>query len=656
MNSRNANARLRFYAMAFALVLVLVGGTALAADLAAQRSTFKRARQAQLHGDFAQARRLAATLGTYPLHAYLTYEDLRRRLSSVPETEMLDFLHAQQDSYLAEHLRSAWLRELARQNRWSTFQRAYRAQDDIALQCHHLSARLRTDATHEVMADIVPTWQAGGAHGTACDGPFTQLYASGLLSDAQLWERVASAMDKGEVGLARSVAVHFSAARYRDAFARWLRAVAAPQEVLRAHDGQDTPENHAVVLAALSRVARHNVDAARDAWTSLSRRLVWSPEEQARAARVIALAAAKSQHPAQLALLDAVPATGVDAEVQRYQLSAGVAAQAWPELARWTARDALIPDETLRWRYWRARALAEVGRHDEAQPLFSALASERDYYGFLAADRLALDYQFNDQPITATGAELDALKQRPGLARAHEFELNGLPQHAAREWQFEMKQLAPRELQVAAVLAHQWGRPDRAILILSLANAYDDLSLRFPLLYTELARKHGHGHGLDPARVLAIVRAESAFNPLVRSPAGAIGLMQLMPATGRETARGAGLRYDGNTSLLNPATNIALGSIFLRQMLARYSGNFAMAAAAYNAGPGRVRQWQGERCIATERWVETIPFTETRGYVRRALFYAAIYQRRLERPIMKLQSVMPPIPPRDARGPDVCTP
>ena len=656
MKSCYGCARRRYWSVLFALSLVLASGVVMAADLVTQRSVFERARLAQISGDFAQARRLAATLVAYPLQAFLTYEDLRRRLSNLPEDEVLAFLREQQGSYLGEHLRTSWLRELARQQRWSAFLRAYRAQDDLALQCQQLSARLQTESASEVVADILLPWQAGAVRGTACDGPFAKLYASGRLSDAMLWERVARAMNKGDVTFARGVAAHFNAARYRDAFARWLRAVTTPQEILRAGDLEDSPENHAIVLAALTRLARDNVDAARAAWAQLNARLSFSNEDRACAARIIALAAANTGHAARIALLDAVPAAGVDVEVQRYQLREAIAAEAWPELVRWTELDTKIPDETLRWRYWRARALGEVGRGEEARLLLTELAGERDYYGFLAADRLALQYQFREVPIAATRAELDALAQRPGLRRAREFDLTGLAQHATREWNFAMKPLAPRELQIAAVLASQWGRPDRAILVLGMANAYDDLPLRFPLLYTELARKHAVRRGLDPARVLAIIRAESAFNPSARSPVGAIGLMQLMPATGRATARSAGLRFDSAKSLLDPATNIALGTVYLQQMLARYDGNFAMAAAAYNAGPGRVRQWQGDQCVATERWIESIPFTETRGYVRRALFYAAIYQRRLERPIMKLQSVMPPIPPRDARGSDVCTP
>ena len=649
--------RSHLWSALLAIALWTANTTSPAADVAIQRTTFQRALKAQARNDYAAARRLAATLGDYPLRPYLMHEDLRKRLASAPVDEVAQFLNDNAGSYLGEHLRRAWLRELAAKQRWSILLRDYHEQDDVALQCQQLSARLALEPLSTVLADVENRWREGDApNSNACAGPFARLYASGRLTDAQLWSRISHDMDNGDTRLAQSVAVHFEAPRYRGLFDLWLRAATAPLAVLRAPAINDKVESHRIALYALARLARQDVDAARDAWQSLTAREIFSGEERDAAARVIALAAAAAKHPQRIALLDAVPAAAATIDVQREQLRAGIAARAWGELVRWTAAPCQIPDENLRWRYWHGRALQESGRNEEANALLRELAGERDYYGFLAADRLALDYQFHELPIAASEAELRAMRERPALQRAHEFDLVGLPHHAYNEWSFETKRLTGRDLEVAAVVASLWGRPDRAILILSLANAYDDLSIRFPLLYTDLVQKYATLRGLEPPRVLAIIRAESAFNPAARSPVGALGLMQLMPDTARETARSAGLRFNGVQTLVDPAINIALGTAFLRTMLLRYDGNFAMAAAAYNAGPGRVRQWQGDACVPTESWVETIPYTETRGYVRRALFYAAIYQRRLERPIMKLKDLMPPVPPRDARGPAACSP
>lgn len=634
------------------LAVLWVTSSLARADIAAQREVFSRARQAQSHGDFVQARRLAATLGDYPLRPYLEYEDLRQRLASAPDEQIKAFIARHRGGYLGEHLRTAWLRELARKARWSAFLAVYRPQEDITLQCLALTARLQVEPLETVLPDIVTRWQVG--RGSACQQPFARLYASGALSDAQLWERASVAMESGDISVAKDVASHFNTARYRGLFGLWLRAVSAPLTLLRAADIEDSGEGRRVVLHGLARVARQDVDGARAAWQAMSQRLTFDERERGRAARSIALAAASTRHAARIALLDAVPPDAVDVEVQRYQLREGVSLMAWQELARWTQRPPQIPDESLRWRYWHARAVGELGRGEESMQLLRELASERDYYGFLAADRAGLEYQFREAPIGATRAELDALGARAGFIRSREFERVSLPQHAAREWNFEMKQLTARELEVAAVLASQWGRPERAIFALGMANAYDDLEIRFPLLYTELARKHAARRNLDVARVMAIIRSESAFNAGARSPVGALGLMQLMPQTARETARSASVRFDNPKALLEAGTNIALGTTYLAQMLARYDGNFAMAAAAYNAGPGRVRQWQGTQCMSSERWIEAIPFSETRGYVRRALFYAAIYQRRLKLPVMKLNQVMPAIPARDGSDAQGC--
>ena len=186
------------------------------------------------------------------------------------------------------------------------------------------------------------------------------------------------------------------------------------------------------------------------------------------------------------------------------------------------------------------------------------------------------------------------------------------------------------------------------------AVSYDDLILRFPLLYSNSVTEHARRLGLDPAQVLALIRIESAFRADARSPAGAVGLMQLMPDTARATAPAAGITFKDPASLLDAASNVALGTQYLHAMIERFHGNFAMAAAAYNAGPRRVWQWQTNGCVAAERWIEMIPFSETRGYVRRAIFTAAIYQWRLQRPIMKLDAVMTPIPPRDATDSHAC--
>ena len=641
-------------AWAVSLAIAVAAPAATADTLDQQRASFRRVLHAEAVGNQAQARALSSGLETYPLYPYIRYEELRTRLAQRPQDEVEQFLSAYAGSFLAEQLRTAWLRELARTMQWPLFLKYWQGQTDVALTCQHFTARLRDGADAALVADITAVWLAPVPRPAACDEPFEYLYANAATSDALIWQRVRALMNAGDLARARATAAHLKAPDYKATFTTWSSATTAPAAVLAGAGTSVSAPMRDVLVYALGRLARVDLDGARVRAADLANRVPLGAGEQAAVAHALAVAAADSGHAARIALLDAVPPAAVDADIERYRLREGIAAQAWTELARWTAGAPAIADEALRWRYWRGQALARLGQTAEATALLQALAAERDYYGFLAADKLQQDYRLNFVPLTISAEERAAFSTRPGIVRAQELDRVAMNAQARQEWSFELKHLERRQLEVAAVVAASLGWPDRAISALADGVSYDDLSLRFPLLFTDSAISEARHHGLDPARVLAIMRIESAFRSDARSPAGALGLMQLMPQTARETARAAGRAFNGPAELVDAAANIALGTHYLHAMLERFHGNFALAAAAYNAGPHRVWQWQTAECVAAERWIEMIPFSETRGYVRRAIFTAAIYQWRLQRPIMKLDAVMTPIPPRDATDSHAC--
>jgi soluble lytic murein transglycosylase len=222
-----------------------------------------------------------------------------------------------------------------------------------------------------------------------------------------------------------------------------------------------------------------------------------------------------------------------------------------------------------------------------------------------------------------------------------------MPFKARHEWAYEIDNLDKRQLEVAAYVVESWGWHDRAILTLGRAKSYDDLRIRFPLLHDSLIAKYSKKRNLPAAEIYSIIRTESAFMTDARSPAGALGLMQLMPATGRETARQIGAALANSRQLLEPTKNVLIGTAYLKQMLERFSGSFSLASAAYNAGPHRVQSWLPKSsCVPADIWIDTIPFTETRRYVRRAAFYATVYQWRLEEHIKPLAARLTDVAPR----------
>ncbi|MGR8920776.1 MAG: transglycosylase SLT domain-containing protein [Gammaproteobacteria bacterium] len=637
------------------LLLCVPAVTAAEPDrYAAQRPAFAKVLKAQAAGQHQEAARLVAGLEDYPLYAWYQFLDLRRRLFHYPSDELAAFFVAYEGSYLAARLRREWLEQLARGKRWQGFVDFYRPQKSTELRCQHLEARIRLGLDEGVLADTRAIWLNGDSLPDACDPAFERLYASEVMDDALVWQRIRLAMAAGNARLAGYLARRLEAPAAKARWQLWREAHADPRALLARTDLDDEPDTRALVLHALERRLLAGIGAGERAWADIADRLAFSAAERGAAARAIALRAARKDHPRRLELLDRVPADSVDVDVARYQLREGIKARDFERLARWTAREPPEGLNALRWRYWRARALSERGEQAAAEVLLGALAGERDYYGFLAADRLGVDYHYNFMAVDASAEETAALTARPGIVRSRELYRLDRRFDARREWAHELAGMDTREIEVAASVAAAWGWPDQAIFALGKARSYDDLELRFPLLFADIAREYAARRKLMPARVMAIMRSESAFVAEARSPAGALGLMQLMPATARETARRIGMQAGPTRRLYEPRRNIALGTAYLAEMMKRYGGNFAMAAAAYNAGPHRVRRWRGAGCTEAEVWIDTIPFTETRRYVRRAFFYTALYQWRMGDPVDRLSTRLAPVPGKQSSGPQDC--
>jgi soluble lytic murein transglycosylase len=288
--------------------------------------------------------------------------------------------------------------------------------------------------------------------------------------------------------------------------------------------------------------------------------------------------------------------------------------------------------------------------------LLASLAGERSYYGFLAADELGQDYALGDQPVDANETVMNELANRPDMIRARELFLVGLDSRGRSEWNTIMASLSPEQKIQAARLASRWGWHSRAIAAVASAGAYDDLSIRYPLPYRQNFTQSAKSASILPTWAYSIARSESLFMRDVRSSAGAVGLMQLMPATGRQVARQLGLPYSGLDTLTNPQDNIRLGTSYLGQMAARYGGNRVLATAAYNAGPHRVDSWlPASGNLDARIWIETIPFNETRKYVRRVMAAETIFHwritgetRRLSEALARVQAT--PKPQRLARN------
>ena len=296
------------------------------------------------------------------------------------------------------------------------------------------------------------------------------------------------------------------------------------------------------------------------------------------------------------------------------------------------------------WRYWRGIALQQLGRTEAADTLLGELASERSFYGFLAADELGIPYSFEHTQVAADDELLADMATRLDLIRARELFLVGLDGRGRSEWQAAVSYFSPAEKLQAAILADRWGWHSRAISTAASVGEYDDLRLRYPLPFRADFEQHASTAQIPATWAYGVARSESLFMRDVRSSAGAIGLMQLMPATGRSVAREINLPYSGWDTLTDPDSNIRLGTTYLAQMAERYAGNRILATAAYNAGPHRVDRWMpAQGSVDARIWVENIPFNETRGYVRRVMAAETIFEWRLTGKAPRLSESLTPV-------------
>ena len=595
-----------------------------------KRAIFMDAERALKKGQISKYRRLKASLHDYPLYPYLEYRELRRRLGLLSNEQVEDFLSDNRNTPLADLMRRAWLDQLARQGRWQSYLMFYQPQHSVTRRCHYLRALINTDRSMEAMEQVQSLWLHGYSQPKACDPVFMAWREAGHMTESLIWQRIEMAIEKRQSRLAKYLGA-FLPAKDQQWVEDWFQIYRKPERIVqRKRAIADHLYRNKILLYGLKRLSHKDSAAALNAWNTLQQSYDFSPEQQRQAEGIVALALIRDGSPEALSYLTMIEPTSDDVRLLEAGILAAKREGDWAAALRWLLT---LPEQerhSERWEYWRARTLQVLGFQKNAESLYAKLARERSYYGFLAADQLGQDYHLEHVPLNIETSKLESLVVKlPGLQRARELYALKRLGSARREWEAVIQSLNPEQLHVAAKLAQGLGWHDRAIFSLARAGYWDDLELRFPLEFRRQVESQASDRELESAWVFAVLRQESAFVMDARSSAGALGLMQLMPRTARQVARGLKHRKLRSHELLQPDTNIRLGTAYLRQVLDQLQQHPVLATAAYNAGPYRVRGWLPSQAMPADIWVEMIPFKETRNYLRRVLAYTVIYEQRL---------------------------
>jgi soluble lytic murein transglycosylase len=623
-------------ALALTLVCSLVGTSAATAG---RLDAFRSAESALRQGDVETFRNAAAELHDHPLWPYLAVEALVRRLDRATADDVVALLDDWRGTAPGERLRRLWLGRLAREERWAEYAELYADNGSETRECLYRRALLATGRTEDAFYGLERRWLTAGSLPAVCDPLFDAWQEAGGLTPVLVWRRILLSLGAGHRGVAAAQRRRLAADDRR--WLDWaLQLHQDPFQVVAPLQGTH-PQRPAILAHGIERLARRDVLAALPAWRQLHEDL---PAELADRARVsVGVALADDANPAAIELLAGLASSRDNTTLQHRRLAAALQLEAWQPLADWAA--ALPPgsEDTGRWHYWRGRALEALARPEGAAAAFREAAAHRDLWGFMAAERAGIAPNLEHQATPADAARVQRLLTSPTIARIRALQRLGRMLDINREWRELTRQMGRENLLAAAVTADRLGLHKQAIHTLANTGYWDDLELRFPVEHLDLAHDAAEANAVTPDWVLAVIRQESAFDPQAASHAGAVGLMQLLPATARDMARGAGEPVPSRMALLDPALSIRLGSRYLAAMRERFDGNELLATAAYNAGPAAVARWLPKQPLAADLWMERIPYLETRAYVRRVLAYRLIYSERLGQPTLDLAKLLEPI-------------
>ncbi len=621
-----------------------------AGTLEEQRITFQTARAALQEGKAEDARLLMPQLRNYPLAPWLEAQLLTAEIAQVSDTALTTFISNNPNSSMSDSFSARLAERLAAQGKWPTIlQIIPHNSEQLTTQCYRAEALLNTGLVNQGLEQAKNIWESTKKDfPNDCSSMLLQLQNHKVLSNSDYWQRIKLLMSNNRVSAARDLTAYVTE-EDKKFFELWVETRAAPSEKLPELLTQaDSPQVRAMVVDAIKEIADDKLETALPLWTQAQITFKFTAAEKGEVESRLGMWEAWRHDDDGLQRLKRIPVADRTKEGNAWLARLAMRSQDWPALLE--ASVALeasegTDDEWDTWLYWQARSLESLKKNAEAQAVYERLAKNSTYYGFLAADRIGQAYaKLQETPPDRT-QRVQGLQKLAAFKRWQEWKAMGDRSQARKEW-FRLLQAMDKEgVLAAAELALRQGDANLAIWTVSKVKDWNSVDVRFPLMYEQIVMDQARSQGIRPEWILGIMRRESAFDASAESSAKALGLMQLMPGTARDIGRQMGMQVVAKEDILQPDLNVKLGSTYLRDMLKRFSGNYAQATAAYNAGPGRIPKWAPSQTLAADQWVESIPFDETRKYVRAVMAYTTVYDHKLNKDQgLRLSMRLQPIP------------
>jgi soluble lytic murein transglycosylase len=618
------------------MIVLLVAGLIspqLQANIEQQRQLFHDASAALERNKISKFNKILKQLEDYPAKPYLEYDAFSRRVSKAKPEQVEKFLQQFADFPFAYHARGKWLNVLARRGDWENYLKFFDGRENTRLKCLAFQARLKLNQLEGLNAEIARVWSRGYSQPSQCDPAFAYFLKSNEQAEQAIWLRIEKAFKARRPNLARYLSKQLDQ-QARATVETWYQAHRRPERSLKQlAEAEDNHYNRAIIVHAIDRLARKDSLKALEQWNLIRDDFAFSQEQKDQSHRRIALSAAIQHEPEARALLSSLEPSIMNDQAHLWLARIQLRNSDWSGLMKTINLMPAHLHQENEWQYWLSRSLEAEGQLSDSLSLLEQISGKSSYYGFLAADKLKRDYRIEQE--NAASVEVDEesfMSANPHMLRARELYYLDRLIDAKREWFQALRYLDQDQIKQAATLASKWQWHDSAIRTVAKTPHRNDFSLRFPMPYKQQVQQHAEAQELDPSIIYGVMRRESLFDPLARSSVGALGLMQLMPSTARRVAKSLGMKRPRKSDILRVENNIRLGTHYLRTVMNRFDNNVALAAAAYNAGPGNVKRWLPKNTImSADLWVETVPFKETRNYVQAVLAYSTVFDKSLGR-------------------------
>ncbi len=620
---------------------LLLPQSSLGNDLNRQQMLFNHVEKALKKGNYQLYQKYRSELNDYPLAPYLEYLSLSGNLKNLNQRDIDRFSNKYPDLPQADRLQHQWLRYLADQENWKAYLQAYQQDDGSRFQCLKGIALQKLGYKERSWKEAKALWLKGKSQNKACDPLFASWKSAGELTQSLIIARFWMAAEQNNLSLARYLDKSIKDAAFKVSTELFWEVHKNPELLNTARFNGQLEHQRIIMVHGIKKLISKDLNLAVSTWLQLRDSHPFSLEQRSIIDQRIGMKAAKNFLENAEDIISRIDPDFHYHKVTEWRIRMALAKQDWEKVLTLIERLPKSFQNQSRWRYWGEVALLKYQEQSQLMlgipfsrkptllktPTLRALSQERNFYAFLVADLKSQPFQLNHQQRAIRQQDLQRLKQYyPGFKRIREWIHHNRFYNAQMELNRITPSLDDSQKKLIPYLAQQWEWHHQAIMAAAQATLWDDLDLRFPAPEADLFSEHADKRELDYPWVLAIARQESAFHPRARSHSGAMGLMQLMPATAKQAAKQAGIPYRKKSELYKPEINIALGTTHLAWLSKRFEDSRILATAAYNAGSTPVKRWLKQRGhLPLDIWIETIPYDETRKYVQNVMAFRVIY-------------------------------